>query len=247
MRKTVDCMMVVFPFEVDLYRREGIEAEFVGHPLLERLGTSSKSRDQFCDRHGLSRGAKILGLFPGSRRQEIEHILPTMVETVRQLRVRRDLQVAVAAAPGLDPGKLKRMLPVDSGIILIEGETYDLMAYADAAIVTSGTATLETGWFGTPMVVVYRTSPLTYFVGRMLVRVPFIGLVNIVAGKQVVPEFVQHDMVPSKLAPVVGRMLDDSSYAQTIREALACVRERLGKPGASRRVAERIVQIGKAA
>jgi lipid-A-disaccharide synthase len=247
MKKTVDRMMVVFPFEVDIYKQEGIPVEFVGHPLVERLSTTTDSREQFCVRYGLDPGKKILALLPGSRIQEIEHMFPVMVETARMLSEGRALQVAVGVASGLGPERLRRFLPGNSNITLIEQGTYDLMARADAAIVTSGTATLETGWFGTPMAVVYRTSPVTYSIGRMLVHVPYIGLVNIVAGRQVVPEFVQHNMVASKIAPVVGKMLDDVSYARTLSEGLSVIRPALGRPGASRRVAEAILRTGKAA
>jgi lipid-A-disaccharide synthase len=142
---------------------------------------------------------------------------------------------------------IRAFLPGDVALTLVENGTHDLMAYADAAIVTSGTATLETGWFGTPMAVVYRTSPLTFFIGRMLVDVPYIGLVNIVAGKKIVPEFVQHDMTQQNLVTVVGRLLDDPAYARAMRLDLGVIREKLGGPGASERVARGILDLAGAA
>jgi len=125
----------------------------------------------------------------------------------------------------------------------VENGTYDLMAYADAAVVTSGTATLETGWFGTPMAVVYRTSPLTYAIGRLLVSVKSIGLVNIVAGRPVVPELVQGRMTPRNIAGALGPMLDDDSVSASIRRELSVIREKLGGPGASARVARGILSL----
>jgi lipid-A-disaccharide synthase len=121
------------------------------------------------------------------------------------------------------------------------------MAYADAAIVTSGTATLETGWFGTPMAVVYRTSPLTYFIGRLLVDVRSIGLVNIVAGKNIVPEFIQGSLTAGNLVKAVGRFLDDESLMTSVRRELSVIREKLGGPGASGRVARGILSLAGAA
>jgi lipid-A-disaccharide synthase len=246
MKHLVDRMKVVFPFEVDLYRAEGIDVEFVGHPIVERIG-SSTNRQDFFRRHGLNAGVKLLGLFPGSRIQELERILPVMADVAVLLRERLGIEVALGVAPNLGSDVVKRFLPRSSGITLVENATYDLMNHADAAIVTSGTATLETGWFGTPMVVVYRTSPLTYFIGRLLVDVPYIGLVNIVAGNKVVPELVQGDMTAKKLVSMVSRLLTDEAYAQGMRKQLSVIRRNLGQPGASRRVADGVLALGSAA
>ena len=246
MRGIVDRMKVIFPFEVDIYRREGIDAEFVGHPLAEHIATSC-SREDFARRHGLDPHRRLLGLFPGSRKQEIERILPGMAETAALLSTGRDLQVAIGVAPSLGREVIQRYLPAGSTFTLVENGTYDLMAYADAAIVTSGTATLETGWFGTPMVIVYRMAPLTFALGRLLVDVPFIGLANIVAGRKVVPEFVQSDFVPQRVAAEVGKLLDDASCAAAMRRELSVIKERLGGPGASEKVAQGILALAEAA
>jgi len=129
----------------------------------------------------------------------------------------------------------------------VKHATYDLMCHADAAIVTSGTATLETGWFGTPMVIVYRTSPITFMIGRLLVKVPFIGLVNFVAGKKVVPELIQGQLTPRALVEEIGRILSDPAYAGAMRHDLSGIRLRLGGPGASNRVAESVLSLAEAA
>jgi lipid-A-disaccharide synthase len=245
MKGVVDRMKVVFPFEVEIYRKAGIDVEFVGHPLAEIL-TSTVGRDGFCSKYGFDPQRKLIGLFPGSRRQEVRLILPTMVRVAGELQRSHDVQAGVAVAPNLDRDFVSRFVPPNSGIALIENGTYDLMENADAAIVTSGTATLETGWFGTPMVVVYRTAPVTFFIGRLLVNVPYIGLVNIVAGKKVVAEFVQHAMNPANLLKAVRRLLEDVAYAGMIRNELAVIKRKLGSPGASARVAAGIIALGEA-
>jgi lipid-A-disaccharide synthase len=242
MRSLVDRMKVVFPFEVEIYRKEGIDVEFVGHPLAEHIGTSC-TRAEFFRRNGLDPSKKLLGLFPGSRRQEIERILPVISRAADLLCTGRELQVAIGVAPNLGKEFVGRFTGAGSRAVMVEDGTYDLMAYADAAIVTSGTATLEAGWFGTPMAVVYRTSPLTYCIGRLLVDIRSIGLVNIVAGKSIVPEFIQGAMTAGKLSEAVGRFLDDESLAASVRRELSVIREKLGGPGASGRVARGILSL----
>jgi lipid-A-disaccharide synthase len=246
MRRLVDRMKVVFPFEVEMYREAGVPVEFVGHPLAEHLGGAT-DRAGFFARHGLDPARTVLALFPGSRRQEIERILPVMANAAALLARETGCQVVVGVAPALGPGILREHLTDTPGVTLIENATHGLMEHADAAIVTSGTATLETGWFGTPMVVVYRTSPITFFIGRLLVRVPYIGLVNIVAGERVVPELIQRDLTPARLAAAVRPLLVDPGTARAMRGKLAVIRERLGAPGASERVARDILALAEGA
>jgi lipid-A-disaccharide synthase len=245
-RRLVNKMLVIFPFEEEIYRRAGIPVEFVGHPLVEHLGVSC-GRSEFLQRQGMDPGTKILGVFPGSRAQEIEHIFPVMLDAGRTLYRSMGVRVAVGVAANLGAAVLRRYLPADVPVTLVEHATYDLMAYADAAVVTSGTATLETAWFGTPFVVVYRTSPLTFAIGRALVRVPAIGLVNIVAGAKIVPELIQHELTAAHLAEIAGRLLGDAGAAASMRKDLSIIRERLGGPGASQRVVESILAYGEAA
>jgi lipid-A-disaccharide synthase len=246
MKGLVDRMKVVFPFEVDIYRNEGIDVEFVGHPLVEHIGAGC-TRAEFFRRNGLDPSKKLLGLFPGSRRQEIERILPVISRAAGLLCRGRELQVAIGVAPNLGKEFVGCFNDAVPRAVMVENGTYDLMAYADAAIVTSGTATLETGWFGTPMAVVYRTSPLTYFIGRLLVDVRSIGLVNIVAGKNIVPEFIQGAMTAANIAKAVGRFLDDESLMTVVRAELSVIRAKLGGPGASERVARGILSLAEAA
>lgn len=240
MKGVVEKMHVVLPFEVDIYRKEGIDVEFVGHPIVEQIGTTG-SRDEFCKANGIHPSSKILALLPGSRLQEIEHILPYMAEAAHILCRSGDICPVLGVAPNLGRGPMREHLARYPEILQVEHATHDLMAHADAAIVTSGTATLETGWFGTPMVIVYKTSPVTYAIGRMLVDVPYIGLVNIVAGSKVVPELIQHDLTTENIVREVAPILNAPAVAAAYRGRLAVVKERLGARGASEKVAQSLL------
>ena len=234
-RRHVDRMAVLFGFEVDFYREYGIEADFVGHPLVD---TARPSRERDVFRASLGAGDRpLIGLLPGSRPQEIERIFPAMAGAVELLKLRMGPLTAVAGcAPELDPSVLRRIIG-DSGITVLEGATYDIMAHADAVAVTSGTATLETGLLGTPMVVVYRTSALTYLIGKHLVDIDNIGLINIVAGSRIVPELWQNEVTPIGIAAELERLCTDEALRERIVTALAGAREKLGEPGASGRAA----------
>jgi lipid-A-disaccharide synthase len=233
--RNVDRMAVVFPFEVDFYRERGVEVQFVGHPLLEEPGIAAPvaPRERVPER-------PVLGLLPGSRREEVRRHLGPMLEAAEALRERvRGLDVRVGRAAGVSESSL-----AGDGVTVVQPEAvYDMMREATALIVSSGTATLEAACLGAPMAVVYRTSPLSYLIGRMLVRVRDIGLVNVVAGHRVVPEFVQGDCRADRLADAVEPYLtDDAALAATSRELVA-VRNRLGSPGASRRVADLVFEL----
>jgi lipid-A-disaccharide synthase len=231
---------------VDIFRAEGVNVEFVGHPVVERIG-STLTRQVFCQRYGLDADRPILALLPGSRKQEIERILPVIAGAGARLSSEHGVQCVLGLAPGLDPAFVRRNLGGANPPVMIEDATYDVMCHADAAIVTSGTATLETGWFGTPMVIVYRTSSASFAIGRHLIQVPWIGLVNIVAGRKVVPELVQDELTEAAVVSAIRPMLLDPLVAATMRRELVVIRERLGAPGASRRVAEGILELGEAA
>lgn len=240
-RELVDQMLVVFPFEVPWYEKEGVPVRFVGHPLLEVLETNF-SRRNFCKRYDIDPDKQILALLPGSRRQEIERILPVMLQAAKRVARERGMEVVLGVAPTLDPEYLRTMYDV-AGVRLVEGATYDVMAHAAFAMVTSGTATLETACFGTPMMVVYKTSWMTYIIGRLLVRVKAIGLVNIVAGGKIVPEFIQHRATPSAMAAEALSILGDSEKLTAMRGALMALKQKLGSPGASARVADHILRM----
>jgi lipid-A-disaccharide synthase len=237
MKDVIDKMLVVFPFEVEIYRKENIDVEFVGHPLLEVL-SEPQDRAGFFKRYGLDNSKPVIGLIPGSRKQEIERIFPAMIGAARLLHEQLGAQIVVAVAPSLESDYVKSFLRDDTMMQCIHQATYDVMGNVDVALVTSGTATLETGFFRTPMVVVYKTSFLTYLIGRMLVKIKNIGLVNIVAGSQIVPELIQGEVQPDRLASIAAELLDDTNRRKDISSRLGIIREKLGTPGASKRVAD---------
>ena len=243
MRQLIDTMLVIFPFEKELYEREQIRVEFVGHPLLDVMGVRS-TRSDFFSEHRLDMKKKLLGLFPGSRPQEIDRMLPVMIGAARVVQQNFDIQIAVSKAPNLPVESYKRFLnyDLDRDIRLVENETYELMKYSDAAIVTSGTATLETACFETPMVVVYKASPISYLIGRMLVSVKNIGLVNIVAGKKIVPELIQHEADADAIAAAVSQYFEQPLLTAGVKNELSKVRGKLGTPGAAKRVVDILMQ-----
>ena len=241
MRGLVDKMLVIFPFEVDFYEQEKIDAEFVGHPLMEVMD-SQLDRPNFCKRFGIDEKRNIIALFPGSRLQEIENIFPAMLKAAKIVAAELDMEIAVGVAPTLEEKYFKTFFKVE-GVHLIKGGTYELMQHAQFAFVTSGTATLETACFATPMFVVYRSSWLTYLVGRAMIRVKNIGLVNIVAGKRIVPEFIQHQANARNLADAALEFLRDPQRIAGMKSELSKRKGMLGAHGASRTVAERIVQM----
>lgn len=233
--RRVERMAVVFSFEEAFYRERGVEVAFVGHPLLEVPELAAERTA----RKGPS-GPPLLGLLPGSRRQEIARHLPVMLGAAELLaREFAGLSVKVGAA---DPAAVEGVMATcrTEGInaqVLPRDRTYELMATADALLVSSGTATLEAACFGTPMVVVYKMAPLSYVLARMVVRIPDIGLVNVVAKERVVPELIQRDATPKRLAGAVAAFLSDPRLAEHTSRALLAVRDKLGTPGASDRVA----------
>lgn len=236
-RKYVDRMVVLFAFERAFYRKHGIDADFVGHPLLDMV---RPSMDQGCFRSllGVAGDTPVIGLLPGSRPQEIERNLPAMAGAVGLLQAGTNTVSAVlGCASELDDSLYEPHIS-GTGILPIREKSYDIMAHADVLVVTSGTATLESGVMGTPMVVVYRTSPLTYLIGKALVDVEHIGMINIVAGGRIVPELWQNDVTPENIAREVERFLNDDALSKDVRKNLSIARERLGEPGAAGRAAK---------
>ena len=239
----VDKMLVVFPFEEEIYRKEGVPVTFVGHPLLEELDTSF-TRVQFCRRYGIDPSKKILALIPGSRRQEIRDLFSVMARSAGILRESDGVEVVVAVAPNLRRELFDFYRPPNAQLQYVENATHEVMKNADLAIVTSGTATLETGCLETPMIVVYRTSWLTYLVARLLVRVKNIGLVNIVAGRQIVPELIQGNATVRKIVETARELLNDEGLRSTMKKDLSAVRGLLGSKGASLNVANAVLAMG---
>ncbi len=235
-RKYVDRMVVLFDFEKRFYRRYGIEADFVGHPLLDTV-QPTEERDSFRTRLGAEGNIPLIGFLPGSRVQEIDRILPAMAGSVALLRQKIGAFVPVlGCAPGIEAGVYDRCIS-GAGIVKLSGLTYDIMAHADAVAVTSGTATLEAGISGAPMVIVYRTSLVTWLMGRALVDIDNIGLINIVAGGRIVPELWQNDVTPENISMLLARLVTENGLRNVVKERLASAKQRLGGTGASGRTA----------
>jgi lipid-A-disaccharide synthase len=229
LRKVVARMIVIFPFEEKFYREAGVPAEYVGHPLVAMVRPQS-TREEFARRHGLDPARAIVALLPGSRASEVEHNLPVMLSACRLLRASREPQFLLAVAPGLRSADFARYLQGEAAVQIVEGETYDALAAARCAIVSSGTATVEAALLGTPMVVVYRVSPATAFIARRLVRSPFFSMVNLILERPAVPELIQEAFTPEKLAGEVRRLLDSPETCARMKQDLAEVRARLASP-----------------
>ncbi len=239
-KEYVDRMVVLFAFEQDFYRKYGIEADFVGHPLID-IVKPTMEREPFRKRLSAD-SLPLVGLLPGSRVQEIQRILPRMAGAVRLLDRNRGVVAALGCSGEIEDDIYRKHIE-GTGIVPLRGETYDLMAHADALMVTSGTATLEAGILGTPMVIVYRTSPLTYAIGKMLVNIENIGMINIVAGSRVVPELWQGEVTAGNIASAVELFLDNPERARAARYSLGIAREKLGGSGASDRAAQVAVSL----
>jgi lipid-A-disaccharide synthase len=224
---------VILPFEAALLRSAGIDATFVGHPLLDHVG-ELPDRSAARNALGLPPNDTVLGLFPGSRRQEIERHLDAFVETARVLeRTQPGLRVIVSVAPGMEIDRAR------CPYTLVANKSQLVLRAADAALCKSGTVTLEAAVAGCPLIVAYRTSPVTYALARRVVRIPHIGLVNVVAGREVAPEFVQEGMTAARMSAALARLLDKHSVTRAnMVEALGGVRAQLGTPGAAERVAD---------
>lgn len=243
--RLVDRLVVVLPFESEFYRRRtGRRPHFVGHPLLEVV-RSDTSRKEFCSRWQLHPDRPIIGLLPGSRPQEIEHLLPDMLAAVRRLqRKTPSLQAAVGALSTVPEERYHQLAGSCSDrTALVIDAPYELMRHARLLLVASGTATLEAAIVGTPMVILYRMSLLSWLLARAMVKVPYIGLVNLVAGRKIVPELVQHQVSPSRVALEARPLLQESSRRQSMIEDLSEIRQRLGRKGASRRTARLVLSL----
>lgn len=231
----IDKLACVFPFEEQLFNDIGIPTTFVGHPLVEILESSERSA--FLSAHGLPEGQPILGLFPGSREQEVQRLLPAMLEGARLVRRKTSCVIAIGAARLPDSSYAPHLRGI-SDVHIVRGATHGLMQHSHAAVVASGTATVETAWYETPMVIVYRASWLNYQIGKRLVNVDNIGMVNILAGHRIVPELLQNDVSASYIAQyILPYFTEEKRRNETIAD-LRKVRLQMGTAGASQRTAE---------
>lgn len=234
-------IVVLFPFEVPLYEKVGLEAVFTGHPLLD-LAKPSSSREDFLKELGMDPKKPVVGVLPGSRKKEVENLLPVIMRAAAIIaKQREDVQFLLPVADSLDTEYVQSFLPQYPPITLVKGRSYDVMNAATFLITASGTATLEAALFTTPMVIIYRVSPSTYWLGRLLVRTDFIGMANIVAGSKVVEELVQDAVTPEAIADCTLAVLGDPEQEKRITKNLRQVRNSLGQAGASERAAHIIL------
>ncbi len=240
-KRLVERVLCIFPFEEGFYRDAGMPVDFVGHPLVD-LVKPTMDRAAFCTRFRLDPAKPIVALLPGSRESELRHHLPLLAQTCLRTLDGGACQFAIAPAPGLNEDAFReftRYLPT----ALASGAVQDALAACDAAIVASGTATVEAALLGTPMAVVYRVSATSALILRRMVRTPHLAMVNLIAGRRIVPEFIQEDFTPEAVAAVIRRLLDSPSSREEMKQALAEVRAKLGPGGAIARAADIIARL----
>lgn len=233
LRETVRHLFCIFPFEERFFQEHGVAATYIGHPLAAAI-RPRYSRAEFFDRHSIPGDRPLIAILPGSRPGEVARHLEPLAGAARLLRAARECTLIAGTPPGF--AKIVNASSFwerfhDLSIKVIEGSTWDLAAYADVALAASGTVTIEAALLGTPMVTFYRVSPVSWLLGRRLVKVPFLSMVNLVAGRAVVPELIQGDMTPERLAAEAHLLLDDPAARDRMRAGLDEVRERLAAVG----------------
>jgi lipid-A-disaccharide synthase len=238
--RRVDRMAVILPFEMELYLNtgSGMIVDYVGHPLIDNV-PQDLDKEEIKKELDLGEGNKMLGLLPGSREEEVKRLLPSMIDAAEILSTRYPgLKCILPVAQTISHDLIRSMVRRSSlEIIIAPKDVYRALAVCDIAMVASGTATLETAIMGVPMIIAYRVSPLSFWIGKMVVKVPYIGLVNLVAGKEVVPELIQGEVTPQGLADKAISILEDKNTRAAMIKDLQMVKERLGSPGASLRTA----------
>jgi len=244
--------LCIFHFEEKFYADAGVPVKFIGHPLVGSV-QANLTRESFCKKYGLQDQGRVITVLPGSRRGEISHHLPVLIEGLREIRERipGPPQIIVAVAPGLDAARLQKGFPMAWDVRFIANDTYNALGAADLAIVSSGTATVETALLNKPMIVVYRLSPLTARLAKPLVRTKFFAMVNLIAGRAVVPELIQDDFTPQRLASEAKSLLSGSPTENPrvieMLHGLQEVQNLLGPPGAVERAADEIARLLAAA
>jgi lipid-A-disaccharide synthase len=241
---TVSRMAVIFPFEVALYEAAGVPVSFVGHPMLD-LVSVSMDRQSAAAVFGLDPQKKVIGLFPGSRRSEIERMLPTILASAQLMQQKYpDAQFVLPLASTLRDSDVMPQIAASGVAVLVTRERiHDLIRACDAIVSVSGTVTLEIALVGTPLVIIYKLAPVTYSVAKLLVKVQHIGLCNIVTGETVARELIQDEASPQKITDEISRILDDEGYSSSIRQKLSAVRAQLGCGGAAANVARLIPEL----
>ncbi|MCF7797659.1 MAG: lipid-A-disaccharide synthase [Lentisphaeria bacterium] len=239
-RRFVRKMFVIFPFEEEIYTRKGVPAEFVGHPLVEEMPALQDKAD-FYNEFDLDPLRPLVGILPGSRSNEVSRLLKPCLDAVTIIHdIMPEVQFAIARVRHL-PDAIYSEISQNPSVRLIAGHPYEIMAYSGAAMVASGTASLETAVLGTPLVVVYKVSPLSYLLARLLVEVEHIAMPNLVYGDRVVPELLQKQANGAQIASWIFTYLNDEVYTGEVKSKLHTIREKLGETGGARRVADGIL------
>jgi lipid-A-disaccharide synthase len=241
-RRRFAVALCIFPFEEKFYGDAGVPVKFIGHPLVGAVHPSV-DRATFLKEQRLNPERPVVAVLPGSRSAELKQHLPVLHEACARIHRETQAQFVVAAAHNSSAAMLREGWPPELPVRVVEGRTYDALASSNVAIVSSGTATVETALLDVPMVVIYRVTPLTAFLAKPLVRTPFFSMVNLIAGERVVPELIQSDFTPERVSQEVLRLLRDPAARATMRESLAEVRNRLGPPGAVERAADAILDL----
>lgn len=235
-------VIVIFPFEEEIYRKAGVKVDFVGHPLVDSVHRTM-TREQFAAKFGLDARQQILALLPGSRPSEIRRNLPIILEACKRLVENRSLQIVLAAAPGLGAKSFNANKSPDTPVTIVESATYDALAAADCAIVSSGTATVEAALLGTPMVVVYRVSGITALIARPMISTRLFAMVNLIVGRTAIPELIQEKFTAEALRAEVSGLLNSPEAREQQKRDLAQVRDKLGCGGAIGRAADVIAEM----
>lgn len=243
-KKLVDKMLVFFKFEEELYKDYGVDVSFVGHPLLESVRVTAEKKD-IINRLGLSHDKRIVGIVPGSRKSEIKTMLPIMLDSARIMSKEytdKELEFLLPLAPTIDESHVREIIDKKSlDIKIVKHDRNNAISICDCAMVTSGTATLETALLGVPMAITYKSNFLTYILIKNLIKLPYIGLVNVVAGKKIVPEFLQYGAKPQRIAEYMILLLRDKKINSSMKEEFLNIKNSLGEPGASKRAAREVV------
>lgn len=243
-RKFVDKALVILPFEESFLREGGVNARFVGTPWLDMM-IITQNRQEVFDHFGLDPSKRLIGLLPGSRKREVESLLPVMLEAAEKIAAAvPDVQFVLPRATTVKPEHIAHLLTMSQvPVKVVDAFRYNVRAAMDMAIVASGTATLETGLLGSPMVIIYKLPWLNWVIGKNLVKLPYIGLINIVAGDLVVPELIQEQCTPQNIADRSLKFLSDPREIERVKYQLVKVKEKMGGRGASKRAAEEIMAV----
>ncbi len=241
-RRLVDKMLVFFKFEETLYKEHGVNVSFVGHPLLDMVKTTSK-KEAILKKLGIEKDFKVIGLLPGSRESEIKNILPVMLESAKLIlnTFNQKIRFVLPMAATVNKQYVKQRIK-NSGVdvIAVENDTYNAVSVCNCAMVTSGTATLETALLNVPMAIIYKANFLNYILTKHLIKLPYIGLVNVISGKHVVKEFLQYEATSEKIADYMKRLITDEKLIDKMKQEFLAIRLSLERPGAVTRAAKEV-------